>query len=403
MQSGKLPLELCEDIIGRVPDDRKTLAACGLTCRQWLPIIRPRLFRSANISRKEDCIRLEKALNAPKGSVLGIGPYIEELIIQSRGGPFPPTWLDRWLPRLLPKLDRVRHLTLNKLDWHRGGLREATRNCILTFSRIVDTLVLDDIMLFDEPLGLWKLLSAYPKLSSLWIGNITETTSMLPPVPALEASDGVIQIQNFVLKRVVAYECPSIHFLLQPPFQLRLSVLSWGEVTVGTNASHLGAFLIEAGRSLQHLDFTLKRLFDPSEYFSLASNMELISLRITNKLPMSQFTCVPTLISEIASPNFRQLDFEFEDPFDLGRYFEMDWEEIDEALSSLGHRLPFLVISFSYWPWKRTHAIIGWLQKMLNFLLAQLPRLAACGTTLRVLCCCDSCGRNSGLFVSNSI
>ncbi|KZT08003.1 uncharacterized protein LAESUDRAFT_811819 [Laetiporus sulphureus 93-53] len=50
-----LPIETCEEILSYLQGDFKTLAACSLACRAWLPVTRSYVFGEVLLQRDEEC------------------------------------------------------------------------------------------------------------------------------------------------------------------------------------------------------------------------------------------------------------------------------------------------------------------------------------------------------------
>ncbi|KAI0924174.1 hypothetical protein AcW2_005127 [Taiwanofungus camphoratus] len=67
-----LPPEICDYILDYLWDDPRTLRACSLTCRAWLPTTRLHLFHSMHLSEPEQRRRVETLLKGRSNT----GEYI---------------------------------------------------------------------------------------------------------------------------------------------------------------------------------------------------------------------------------------------------------------------------------------------------------------------------------------
>lgn len=173
----KIPPEIIDRIIDYVHDDPKTLTACSLVARGWVPSTRLHLFAKMNILTVREGTRLkELASLLPK-----LLYYCQELTIGviygSDNTPVTPGFISFIQP--LPTLyERVNDFaSLHTL--HIRGFPSRPRDFIqllLAISEKITTLTLSESS-FESRLDLWKIIRLFPNLRSVHVSSLGYSSS----------------------------------------------------------------------------------------------------------------------------------------------------------------------------------------------------------------------------------
>ncbi|EPS96519.1 hypothetical protein FOMPIDRAFT_1053165 [Fomitopsis schrenkii] len=162
----RLPPELCDRIIDHLFFDRRTLSACALTCRAWLPASRLHLFRH---------IRLQANTIPPFLSILienpAIGVYVEDLMILvgSQGFTIPEVIQMKTLQSLKEILDRLPAVKSLRIPvFFRISVMETL--ILSALSKSLQAISFSGLFITDLQ-ALSELLASFPHLQSVGISN----------------------------------------------------------------------------------------------------------------------------------------------------------------------------------------------------------------------------------------
>jgi len=164
-QMPRLPLELCEIIIGNLNahsiDGNATLRACSLTCRAFRPISRYHLFYHVVLSDRHTTERFLNTICCTQSSTNPI-PFIHRLSIFE--GHRDDSWVNDALPILATGLLEVTFLQLASVFW--GELDENAQTSLLSgFQRVTSLeMVYTSFTTSDE---LSRFISSFPSLTNL--------------------------------------------------------------------------------------------------------------------------------------------------------------------------------------------------------------------------------------------
>ena len=206
--SSYVPPELIDQIIDYLRNDSKSLNACALTARNWVPSARYHRFRSIRFhsAKKIDSFN-QLSQDAP--SLL---PYYQEAIICDNSGYVPASILEAAASACLtlPNLERIKF---------NNRIYASTPRVITILSPIavkITTLNLSGT-LFASSNDFWPLICSFPNLSTVQacgvtFGSIEETafsplSTYEPPITTFSVSTSR---QGFVIEH-----------LINPPFPLR--------------------------------------------------------------------------------------------------------------------------------------------------------------------------------------
>lgn len=260
----RLPPELCDQIIDNAWDDRETLKACCLTCKDWVPSSRYHLFRIVRLHSAKDCTEFHNLISASPS----IAYYVREFTISaeycgydSQGRAVEDDgWVDG-VAGVVNKLSRVSTLALSRLRW--GKLSLEAREALLKLGRGVKTLLLFEVT-FTDARDMLEFLSAFFVLTELYLHAVNwgEDTRSFQG----SRSQGIIRIPNSEGKMQLTYlfldttSSPTIvtEWILNHPTEncLRTIQLCWRDFE---NTRLLGDLLSASGTSLEelHIDFPM--------------------------------------------------------------------------------------------------------------------------------------------------
>ncbi|CCM01194.1 uncharacterized protein FIBRA_03242 [Fibroporia radiculosa] len=384
MPRRELPVELYDHILDYLWDDQRTLLACSLTCRAWVPTTRLHLFEIVVIRGPEDCACLHRVLETSAAGSTRVADYVRDISIIDpdpidRDAGVQPAeestrWLCRWMPKILPKLKRVECLRLEHIDWELLAANEGTKNCILSFCPGLKSLHLSSVM-FATSDALLQTIMSFPSLNSLqmaylvWWGDVSDSSAHLPGQDA-SPENGKTIIRE--LKMDSLYD-PTVvlNWLLKPPFELQLRKLEWGSSAQPSQRPILLETLRLSETTLEDLRLAvwaetceLKRTCAssfPLPRSSLAvladvnlarfPRLKYLDVGIQNPLVARNawYPAVPEFLAMISSTRLREIKLRFNlfNTSDAGLDF-MDWRRMDEVLVFLHQNLPMLVFGFHF-------------------------------------------------------
>lgn len=160
----RLPVELWDNILDHLWEDRDSLAECSLVCRTWLPAARTHLFHTValvRLKRKRDYTGKLQAFHR-------ICPFIRRLKLR----PLPQIFDDRFLPyfHTMIKVNTIIVSPYKKSgDKYRLLFNDRLAQLPLSFIRSIKNMEIErvDVETFA------KLLSVFRQISVLDIGLIT--------------------------------------------------------------------------------------------------------------------------------------------------------------------------------------------------------------------------------------
>lgn len=167
----RVPQEMVDmviDELGRTYQ-RSALAACSLTCRDWLPRSRIHIHSSVRIDSCSNIERLTKLYDSH------LARYVRSLSIDAcvDGEPVSHPWVDNARP-LLSLFHNVDRLALDAIIWQ--DLHKDTQKTILErYSSVSDLWA--STCDFADPCEFVKLLQAFPKLESVRLEGMCWDTS----------------------------------------------------------------------------------------------------------------------------------------------------------------------------------------------------------------------------------
>lgn len=248
----QLPLDVLESVLGYLWNDRRTLAACALACRAFLPVVRHHVFNTVRLTHSagySEYCRFQKLLQD--------SPHVALSVRTLHIGLAPA--LDRaTLPALLPRLHEVESLALS----FGGGMfemDEATREKLPTYFRLVKHLRIENVR-FDGT-DLLRILCACPELRSLSLVAVRWRRSSLLPAftPDLAA---IVPMRRVELDELTLRSPPPqvVAWLVKGPFRLALRNLDllWDG---GSDAKYVPDLFRSSGQSLQHLSLAFPGWF----------------------------------------------------------------------------------------------------------------------------------------------
>lgn len=206
--SSHIPPELVDQIIDHLHNDPKSLNACALAARDWLPSARHHRFRSIRFhsAKKIDSFR-QLSLAAP-----GLLPYYQEAIICDNSGYFSASVLEGATNACLalPNLERIKF---------NNRIYASTPRVVTILSPIaskITNLNLSGTLLASSN-DFWPLICSFPNLNTVQACGVTfgsvEETAFLPAntyEPPLATFCISTSRQDFV-----------VGHLVNPPFPLR--------------------------------------------------------------------------------------------------------------------------------------------------------------------------------------
>ncbi|PCH33762.1 hypothetical protein WOLCODRAFT_112452 [Wolfiporia cocos MD-104 SS10] len=321
-----LPPEISDYILDYLHDDTRSLAACSLTCRDWVPTARYHLFASVTLHSARLCAAFA---NLVQRSPL-IAPYVRELNVSklSKHAESDSLLVERTLRTILTRLEQTHTLSVSLLNAQSIAIMQSslTRNpsvtelhlqfCeFATFGDVIDllsafpeleSLALRGVSWGDASLGHHApRATSFPKLRKLRLGRDVDTSTLL----------------DFVL-------CGSHHRSIT-----ELAACCTSE----DGAAAVGALIENIGPSLRHLELEwcpsrldvdaifLPRALSPRP----RSALESVSLRCVIPQDCS-IPWVNAFLFDLESARIKQIAVEIRL---LGDLDALNWEEFQKMLS----------------------------------------------------------------------
>ena len=169
MSKPRLPLELCEMVINSTEDNR-TLCACSLACKMFLPATRRLLFDIIHLN-KHTAGRFIRDICSSSAFPTSPCQYVAILYLWEIPGSDSAQWLNEALPFLATRLLNFTSLTLRWSDIRLDMLNENGRNALLFGFQQVKTLIIRATCL-GTPVQASKLIGSFPSLSHLSYSGI---------------------------------------------------------------------------------------------------------------------------------------------------------------------------------------------------------------------------------------
>ncbi|PCH43392.1 hypothetical protein WOLCODRAFT_138312 [Wolfiporia cocos MD-104 SS10] len=346
-----LPPEVWERILTNLWDDRHALAACALTCRAFLPVVRRLVFRAVRVAHTP-----ARADYPPFVHLLHESPHVA-LSVRELAVTIDPEAARTELPAILPRLHEVERLTLN----FAGGMFEMTddtRDKLTTYFHSVKRLRLENVR-FDGT-DLLQILCACPRLAELSLLAVRWRRSSLLPTYTSDLA-AIVPPETVVLDELILRSPPPqvVAWLVKGPFQLNLRKLEliWDG---SADAKYVPSLFKAAGASLRDLTIAFPGWFSFSEAMNLSQNTRLSGLfldkiRIDGAQPrylyvpdpvqLRTYEWVPAALAHVHSLHLQQVHFSVE-LCNGGDLDVLDWARIDDILARLARAAGQLITTF---------------------------------------------------------
>ncbi|GBE88988.1 hypothetical protein SCP_1403960 [Sparassis crispa] len=376
----KLPPELCDIIIDNLWGDISALAACGRTCRSWLPRARRHLFddiyvHGHNIQRFMDLIRDNPSILLLVRS-LTMGDHFTEwkLLVAALYAVFVHpnrvkiVCLKQWKILVEVKDAKILHYLWPSVQ-------------ILSF---VDCVF--EISVF------MRILCACPQLSAV---NVRKTKIIGDSAPPSFAPPKSLRLTTLDLKIEEPVPYVLTCFLTQP-FDLQVHWLksNWSNVS----AEKLRTVLSRAGTSLRHLsiDVSVDNTHEASSHgtLDLSVNPNLVSLHVEQFVQTTSFRVARSILAEVRKmhTHFREVYFSVEGCVNS---LQLPYSRLDKQLARIAglieRRTALLVTFIIINPEDLVKS-----QELGDLIESSLPKLQATRGRLRILAVdsgTDVCGR----------
>ncbi|PSR75378.1 hypothetical protein PHLCEN_2v9136 [Hermanssonia centrifuga] len=370
--SAAFPPELFDETLDHLWDDPKSLKACSLACRAWVPTTRLHLFRTVLLTSLSSTARFSALLD----STPDIAWHVRKLSItaqysrdvdhdnnEDNAEGLRTIEDDGWvntcvgIAQRLGETGRVNTLALSRMRW--SHLESSTKEAFKGLFKNVRALFLFEIR-FRTSGDVLEFLDAFPDLDELYFHAVSwdhdSNTPLVPTPPATNnASDWLSMQPRFGQKDKMHLtylfldprSSPTLvtEWLLSHPLEkkLRTIQLCWREMD-GTKA--LGDLLQVSGSSLERLQIEFPSGI-PEEavlhnHLSLAHNTSLRSLSFGGLdvsaassrafLSTHLFPWVTQMLADLRSPLLHEITFELETP-NVSGLRTLDWVSIDQELS----------------------------------------------------------------------
>ncbi|KAH9949288.1 hypothetical protein B0H21DRAFT_729492 [Amylocystis lapponica] len=387
-----LPLELHDEIIDYLCDDSLALATCALTYRTWLFCVRPHRFRTVKLRQPSDCTRFHELISAPLLKSHEIPYLVHDLTISSR--PLDDNelaqdteWLREDLPRVLARLDSVRRLWLENIEWGPETLPAETIQSILTFSPAIKTLHLLCVAFEESDDLVRNLLPAYPLLSSVHLQYVTfcrhshactdvDATPSLPKIKPL-----TVQID-----KVVTDPTSSIALVfgrLHASIQLSIDTFEFVDYAMLENSATVSLSISRAKTFVTYLTTELESITLGNADTRGLHTFSMSTLHIDcSGQPTLKYEWLPKLLRLVPVSPHKLIRFNFgSHASDDIRFDVHDWLPLDLELVGLSDSMPQLSIVFYFDIIRIDGTDNGWLTELADLISERLPKL--CERTAR--------------------
>ncbi|TCD63536.1 hypothetical protein EIP91_005306 [Steccherinum ochraceum] len=356
--SVSLPPELVDQTIDHLWDDDKTLQACSLTCRAWVPSSRLHLFRTIRVRNADDC----RSLNVLIDTSPIIARCIRKLTVSAdyRGVGADDRGLedDAWVNAtvlFLHKLKRVHTLALSRVRWN--SLTPETRHAFTSVFQTVSTLLLFEVRFYASA-DVLCFLSTFPELCELYFHGVSwahESHNPLPSQRYLEDGQpkpsGAEQMQlSYLFLDPRSSPTLVTEWLLNHPVEQRLRTiqLCWREME---DVKALGDLLQASGSALERLQIEFPEGLSEQvlirNQLSISNNTNLRSLHFggldvsaaSSRAFVSDqlFPWLAVMLGQVRSSLLHEVVFELELP-DVPDLQAFDWVQMDEVLAKEAFR-----------------------------------------------------------------
>ncbi|KAH9838524.1 uncharacterized protein C8Q71DRAFT_722679 [Rhodofomes roseus] len=373
----ELPIEIQEQVLDHLHDDRRALRACSLVCSAWISTARLHLFRVVDLHRARDCLRFLAVLESTSngyGIRAGVGRLVRELRLPTmtfdQRGRKEGQRFDL-LCQILRRLPNVELLNMERFDWFtfaellagpgedraNADLRDAFAS-VFPFPRLT-TLLLRSMRPRNHPEAL-QLISAFPSLTSVELVQITGSQFSEDDEPVAVSYHGGprVCIRELVVDRWSSSP-PALRKilegLLRPPFDLRLRKLQWKTSAADETSNHSdGPVLTEmfrgAADTLEKFELDILR-DDWLEKNDVSRHRALTDVVLTfgfTRYYSCHWPAVPRFIAQLNSGALREVQLRFEDLHARFHWEFLPWQEMTDALRTLHQRHPSVVVTFTF-------------------------------------------------------
>ncbi|KAF7357437.1 hypothetical protein MSAN_01339700 [Mycena sanguinolenta] len=338
-----LPQELTDKILDCLYDDKPSLGQCSLVCWAWVPATRFHIFRDITLRRRWGRVmhpQFRVFLDMLAADSCTLAPFVVHLTLEDLD---PTPEAGREITQAFSALSRLTSVASLTFDrWQNLGVQplhnllpRLTALSELTFTRVM----------VDSATQLFNMLEMCPSLTSLAIVSVSWGPS---PSPGFYSYAGSIRTLRLA-------GCPMDEFLgifapLNSPLQLACKSVEIRGIAPEYIPS-ICRLLNSIAQSLQHLtiDFTHD---DPGEspaskaeellfkHLDLRKHMRLTSFRVDDIDDSDRPSAILYAIQcALRSPHLEELVFSLTVQSEMQLRTKLQWEQIDDILSSRSSRL----------------------------------------------------------------
>jgi len=354
-----VPPELSDYIVDYLHDDPRSLAACCLTCRDWLPSARYHLFSSIVLHSAQSCEAFARLLEPSPH----LGFYVRELNLTKLGAKTQvgSPKAEKHLPSIMTRLQLVQTLGVSLLDM--GNFVDSS----VEFCTSVTELQIQ-YCAFASFEDFLQTFSSLPRLENLTLRGVSWTSRHLEPRPRPAT---IPKLRTLVLGRDLDLST-LVEFILLGSHHNDITNLS-ACCTSDEDASSIGALLEVQGAFLKHLDIEwnpcrtgVNAVFLPNILpVQQCTNLETLSLRCAISDDIS-IPWVTSLLSDIQSNHITNIAIEIRL---LGSLDALDWTSMVQILCESKYR-HLQSINFKVAVWSGTGLTDAEVRKMIRERLA---------------------------------
>ncbi|KAF9653706.1 hypothetical protein BDM02DRAFT_3107685 [Thelephora ganbajun] len=326
--SSYIPPELTDQIIDHLHNDSKSLNACALTTRDWLPSTRYHRFRSIRFHSAKK-IHAFHRLSQVAPDLL---PYYQEAVICDNSGYVPASILEAAASACLtlPNLARIKF---------NNRIYASTPRVVTILSPIVRKITTLNLSgtLFASSNDFWPLICSFPNLNAVQACGVTfgstEETAFSPvntyepPITTFSVSTSR---QGFV-----------INHLINSPFPLR-SLKNFEILYIDPNQTTLAPLAESIQQTVKQLRFSavsIHRADDQRmpDFVSRLTNLETLIMDKIYVLrpgdgPMESLSWIPLVLRGVTA-SIRKLCIELMIK-NIDHLDSMDWSQVDHILTN---------------------------------------------------------------------
>ncbi|KAH9837144.1 uncharacterized protein C8Q71DRAFT_587587 [Rhodofomes roseus] len=317
-----VPPELCDYVIDYLHNDRKSLTACSLTCREWVPTSRHHLYCEVLLHKPQLFIAFKRLLQAHP--VLGCYVRVLKISRLEKASSADLAQIEEVLPILLRYLPNLGSLGGSLLSTSASILRSVPEETPVTelFLQYCDFPALEDFA---------RLFYSCPRLRSLALCGVSWASTTCDVLPRALDAPG---LRRLVLGRDVDY-ASVIGLLLRGGHHRSIHSLSV-TLTSEADAYALSVLLENIGESLTELDIEWHPMRPGSNVVFLPSSLRIPSTvtveRLTIRSAISHAYSTPwvtSLLSAVDPARLRTFALEIRL---LGELDALDWKTIESIL-----------------------------------------------------------------------